>query len=390
MATPASAARASTGDLERTQGPHGILRTGTLTSRERWRRFWKGQSVDHLPHYEFGWWEECFDVWQEQGLPCWVDNEIKAEMYFRLERRGTFPANVGMHPGFQPHVVEEKGDKRILVDSGGILCEVPKDGHSTIPHYLKFPIETRADWNAFKKRLDPSDPFRIPADVDAMVRRFGRRDYALGLGCGSLFGWIRNWMGFENACAAVLEDRALIEDMMEHLTVLTTTVLARVLPLLEFDFAWFWEDMAFNQGPMISPRDFKDLMVPRYRRITDLLRRHGVDVVVVDCDGNIDLLAPLWLQAGVNVMFPMEVRAGTDPVLFRKKFGRDLLLCGGVDKMKLIEGPAAIEAELRRLAPLVEAGGFLPHVDHRCPPDVTLSNYLFYLHTKRALFGIPA
>ncbi|MCK6471561.1 MAG: hypothetical protein L6R28_07430 [Planctomycetes bacterium] len=371
------------------QGPHGIPRTGTMNSRERWRRFWAGQSVDHLPDYEFGWWRECYDVWLDQGLPSWVDNEEKGERFFRLERRICFPANVGMRPGFQAEVIEDKGDKRIIRDSGGVLCEIPKDGHSTIPHYLKFPIENEADWKEFKKRLDPDDPFRFPEDMAEKIRRYKARDYPLGVSVGSLFGWIRNWMGFENACMAVREDHALVEAMMEQITVLVCSVLEKLLPQLEFDYAHFWEDMAFKGGPMISPRDFKELMVPRYKRITALLHKHNIKTIYVDCDGGIRQLVPHWLDAGVNVMFPLEVQGGSDPVALRREFGKNCLLSGGVNKIKLIEGRAAIDAEVDRLAPLVEEGGFIPHVDHRCPPDVTYANYLYYLERKRKRFGIP-
>jgi uroporphyrinogen decarboxylase len=371
------------------QGPHGIPRSGTLDSRERWRRFWHGGGVDHLPDYEFGWWEENFDVWQDQGLPAWVDGNYKGDVYFRLEMHGLFPANTGVRPGFDSEQLEIRGDKRIIRDHDGVICEVPLDGHSTVPHYLKFPVETRADWLELRKRLDPADPFRVPVNLEAAARRVSRRDYAMGIHCGSLFGAIRNWMGFEGACVAVKEDRALIEEMMEHLTNLTIRVLEKVLPYVELDFASFWEDMAFKSGPMISPADFKELMVPRYRRITRLLEKYGIDVVYVDCDGNVVPLVPLWLDAGVNVMFPVEVHGGSDPVDLRRRFGRDLKMLGGVDKMKLIAGRDSIDAELKRLAPLVEEGLFIPHVDHRCPPDVSLANYRYYLSRKRALFGIP-
>ena len=67
----------------------------------------------------------------------------------------------------------------------------------------------------------------------------------------------------------------------------------------------------------------------------------------------------------------------------REKYGRKVLLHGGVDKMALLKGPKAIEQELLRIKPVVEEGGFVPHVDHRCPADVTLENYKFYLKLKR-------
>jgi uroporphyrinogen decarboxylase len=60
---------------------------------------------------------------------------------------------------------------------------------------------------------------------------------------------------------------------------------------------------------------------------------------------------------------------------------------GGVDKMQLIAGKAAIKAYLESLVPLVERGGYIPFCDHRCPPDVTPENYIYYLDLKEKLFG---
>jgi uroporphyrinogen decarboxylase len=128
--------------------------------------------------------------------------------------------------------------------------------------------------------------------------------------------------------------------------------------------------------------------MPHYRRITDLLQRHGIEIVFLDCDGKIDKLAPLWLDVGINTMFPFEV--GTwhgDPYDYRQRFGRDMRLIGGFDKNILMSTPEAIEAEVRRLAPLVEEGGFIPHCDHLVPPYVPYQNYLAYLRAARHIWG---
>ena len=61
---------------------------------------------------------------------------------------------------------------------------------------------------------------------------------------------------------------------------------------------------------------------------------------------------------------------------------------GGVDKKALIEGPKAIDRELNRIKTTVEEGGYIPHVDHRVPPDVSLRNYLYYLKKKKEVFNI--
>ena len=152
--------------------------------------------------------------------------------------------------------------------------------------------------------------------------------------------------------------------------------------------AMMWEDMCYSGGPLLSPRIFREVLVPHYRRITATLNRFGVDIVILDCDGKIDALLPLWLDAGVNTMFPIEVgKWQADPVAFRRQYGRDLRMVGGVDKHVLASTRDAIRREVDRLAPLVEEGGYIPTPDHRVPPDVSLDNYLFFLETAKSVWG---
>jgi uroporphyrinogen decarboxylase len=97
-------------------------------------------------------------------------------------------------------------------------------------------------------------------------------------------------------------------------------------------------------------------------------------------------IVPLYLRGGINCMFPVEVAAGSDPLEIRRRFGEEVLLHGGINKRALIKGFREIEDELERVKPLVEEGGYVPHVDHRCPADVPLKNYKYYLKLKRDLF----
>jgi len=61
---------------------------------------------------------------------------------------------------------------------------------------------------------------------------------------------------------------------------------------------------------------------------------------------------------------------------------------GGVDKMELARGPEAIKAYLESLVPYVERGGYIPFCDHRCPPNVTPEDYVYYLDLKERMFGM--
>ena len=147
--------------------------------------------------------------------------------------------------------------------------------------------------------------------------------------------------------------------------------------------------MCFKSGPLISPDMFRKYMVPRYRQITDLLHKNDIDIIFVDSDGNLDELIPLWLESGVNYIWPFEVAAGNDVVAIRKKYGKDLIIGGGIDKRELIKDKESIRKEVMSKVPfLLESGGYFPSVDHEVPPDISLENYLYFINTMREVAGL--
>jgi uroporphyrinogen decarboxylase len=263
---------------------------------------------------------------------------------------------------------------------------------SSIPHPVRHILTDRDSWREYyKPRLDPVTTGRYPLDWDARVPnwRDPQRSNIVFLRGGGLYGYLRDWMGMENLSLVLYDDPLWFEEMVETLADLFVGMLERVLSTGGiFDGCHMWEDMCYNAGPLISPKHFRKYLMPRYRRITDVLHKHGVDIVSLDCDGKIEKLAPLWLDAGINVMFPFEI--GTwkaDPYDYRKRFGKDMRIIGGFDKNILRSSKDAIAVEVRRLAPLVEQGGYIPHCDHLVPPDVPFENYLFYLQQARAVWG---
>lgn len=206
---------------------------------------------------------------------------------------------------------------------------------------------------------------------------------------GSLYGKLRDWMGVEALSYLVYDDPALFEEMVTTKADLIVEAHRRLFAHgAQFDCCSMWEDMCYNGGPLLTPALFKKYLVPHYKRITSQLRAHGCDVVWLDCDGKIDDLLPMWLDAGVNCMFPIEIGTwGADPVKYRKQYGKQLLMIGGFDKHILARTKKEIETEVCRLTPLVEEGGYIPLADHRVPPDVPFANYMFYLELARKVWG---
>ncbi len=363
-----------------------------MTSQERFYRCFHYQPVDHVVDMEFGYWDEVHTLWEREGLPSGLDTHEKMELYFGLERRYRPPVNVLLEPEFEREEAGVRDGYRYYYDADRVLCRVPDGGGTTMPEHLEYALKSRRDWETiFKPRLDPDTPGRYPEDLAAHMDSVLEKGYMPWLYVGSLFGRLRNFAGFQEICYMLYDDPDLVDEIIGHMADLTCEILERTLPSIEGKIliGHFWEDICFRSGPMISPAFFADRIVPRYRQITQVMRRFGIDTVIVDCDGWIGPLVDGWLDSGVNIMFPLERAADSDPVKLRERFGSRLLLLGGIDKRMIAQGGDGLVRALEYLAPLVEEGGYVPHCDHLCPADVTLEKYRFYLSKKREIFGMP-
>jgi len=365
-----------------------------MTPRQRFLACNRFGTVDHAPFVEIAAWGQTVERWLGEGMPSDVDTSfyLNGNEYFGFERWEYLPLNVGMIPGFEHEVLEEN-ERTVLFRGGdGVVHRALKPGtvrgtRPSMDTYVSFPVTDRASFLAMKKRYDPSLPLRYPPDWDDQVRRHEGRDYPLaltGIGGFGFYSMLRRWMGTEAACTVFLDDPKLAEEMLDFLADFFIEVTARALRDVEVDWYNYFEDFAYKTGPLVSPSIYKRFLLPCYRRINDHLRRHGVDLISLDSDGNIDVLLPLVLEAGFNHLCPLEQAAGTDAVRIRKEYGTSLALLGSLDKRELAKGKAEIERELLRQVPfLLETGGYIPTIDHAIPPDVSYGNFLYYLEFKR-------
>jgi uroporphyrinogen decarboxylase len=359
-----------------------------MNARERFDATMHYRPRDRSPIMDFGFWSETLVIWEQQGLP----RDVNSDAFFGMDPQWIVaPVNVHLCPAFEHVVLEDHGETQRVRDAEGVTKEQGKFLGS-IPRHLDHTLKDRASWEReFRWRLNGTSPERYPRNWLDRVARYNdpARDYPLGISAGSLYGWLRNWMGLEAISMLVYDDLALFEEMV---ATVAECIIAAITPALRagiaFQYALMWEDMCYRAGPLLSPKLFHAVLVPQYRRITSLLREHGVDVVIIDCDGDISKLVPLWLAAGVNTMFPVEIGAwGADPLRYRREYGRDLLMVGGVGKRILAGSREGITREVERLTPLVEEGGYIPTPDHRVPPDVPLDNYLYYLNEAKRVWG---
>ncbi|NBC29113.1 MAG: hypothetical protein GVY29_03875 [Spirochaetes bacterium] len=363
-----------------------------MTHRERFDAVMSYKPFDRVPCLYFGLWPETLERWQQEGLEGGIDD---------------VPRQTGLDPDFEqqlfdgqgirtiapigdmePEVLEETEDYAIVRSSIGGVDKVSKRG-SSIPEAVEHALKPeRADWERFKRYLDPADPRRWLRGHEQRLNEVNQRDGVLAFLGGSLYGWPRNWMGVVDVSMLMYDDPELFAQMIDYLA---DYYIAANLPLLkraEFDIAYIFEDCCFNTGPLISPDAVRRFMLEPYRRLVDAYHDQGVKYVLLDSDGNVEQLVPVWLEAGIDIIFPIEI--GTwrgDPVEIRREHGQTARMMGGVDKHVIPQGPAAIRDELSRLVPLVEEGGYVPLPDHRIPPDTSLQQFRAYVEVFREVFG---
>ena len=365
---------------------------------DRIYRYLTYQDVDRIPDIEFGYWPQTIRRWKREGLPvALIDDELnsmfpnKLNNFFRFDSGSHgIPSHVHMNPMFSEEILDRRGDVTVMRGSEGIVAEryLNDVEESSIPHFVEFPVKTPDDWTAMKQRYRIDDSTRCYTDSEIKSARNARDDgKMIMVSFVGFYGQLRNWMGMENLSYAFYDTPNLVHNMVEHWAELSARRIEELPSNIPIDYVNWWEDMAGKNGPLVSPHVFREFLQPGYRHVMDLAKSRGCVLAHVDCDGNPHDIVANWLEEGVNVMFPLEVQAGVDAMAWRKEFGKELRFRGGINKYALVEGGKAIDAELERIKPLLDDGGFIPHLDHLVPPDIPYDHYCEYLDKKRKLIG---
>lgn len=380
-----------------------------MTERERLQAVLKYQDYDRLPIVHFGFWPETLQKWQQEGhlteeeVKGWSDGSpmdavISEKLGFDYNYYSTFSPNNALSPHFESKVIKEfpDGTKHVLNGEGVVVLQEPEAG--SIPGEIEHTLTDRQSWEEhYKWRYAWSEDRILKANVrvnDKMVPfneggleflKKDERTYPYGIHAGSLFGHIRNVLGVVGSSYMLVDDEELFDEIIDTVGTLCYDNIKYTLETgAKFDFAHFWEDICYKNGPLISPDVFHQKVGPYYKRISELLAEYDISIVSLDCDGLIDSLIPTWLENGVNTMFPIEVGtwdANIKP--WREQYGKQIRGVGGMNKTVFAKDKTAIDQEVERLSELVKLGGYIPCPDHRIAPDAKWELVQYYTEKLR-------
>ena len=359
------------------------------------------QPFEKMPIVSFGYWGETVQKWADEGHitreeadgycrygdNSEADRSIMKRLGFDFNWNSCYGGNVGLYPAFERKVLEQKADGgQVIRDEQGLIVLV-KPGVVSIPAEIGTTLTDRDVWEKeYLPRLQ-WEAERIDTSLFESLKDDSQRQLPMGLHCGSLMGYMRNLLGVEELSYLYVDDPKLYEEIANTLAGLCYQSVKAILETgAKFDYAHFWEDICYKNGPLVSPDGFRQMIGPHYRKITNLLKEHGVDIVSVDCDGWIDALLPIWLENGVNTMFPIEVGTWNASIApWREKYGKDLRGVGGMNKTVFARDYQAVDQEVERLRPLMELGGYIPCPDHRIAPDAKFENVQYYCEKMKSL-----
>lgn len=372
-----------------------------MNSREKFNAVMNFDDNSPNMKAEFGYWAGTIRTWFDQGLPRLQDipdSVLDGELvrgtlplhpeddglidrnvlpYFKLDSYlAKFPFDISPRLGLK--IIKEDSKERIYIDKFGITNKVSKEC-AGIPMILDYPIKNSKDFNDYKKYYDDNPRTRLPENWDNMVQYLKHREFPIRLG-GNPFGFsflARHLMGEVGYMTSLFDDPGLIKGINRFYMDYVKEYWSLILKDIEIDCIIILEDMAYRSGSFISGEMFREFLSPFYIEFIDFLKQYNIKNIIVDCDGLIDELIPLWMEVGVNGMFPIE--AVNDLVEIRRLYP-GLKLLGGFDKRSLFAGSSreTIDREIDRVVSVTSKGGYIPHIDHAVSADVTWDNFKYY------------
>jgi uroporphyrinogen decarboxylase len=281
----------------------------------------------------------------------------------------------------EPVVVEEDEETVLKKDGNGAFLRQHKL-HNATPEHVDFSVKDRIVWESDIKPLLVPEPDRIDFEIYREARRRAMEKERFFCWCGvNVFELMHPVCGHEYMLMGMAMDPDWVRDMVDTYAELTINLMEILFEREgKPDGIWFYEDMGFKERPFMSPDMYKEIVQPGHAKTIDYAHSLGLPVIMHSC-GYIEPLLPGIMEAGIDCLQVIEVKAGMDLLRIHKNFGDRLALCGGMDARNLVANDRdAIRRELEEKIPVVKEGfGYILHSDHSIPENCEYETYRFFV-----------
>ncbi|MCX8180753.1 MAG: hypothetical protein N3E41_05210 [Thermofilaceae archaeon] len=349
-----------------------------MDSRERVYKLLNLEEPDRVAIIDFPW-SETLDRWKSEGLP----ENVSIHKYFGYD---IYLVGIDVSPKFDNFILEEGAEYIVYRDSYGVAVKSWK-GRSGTPLPIEPAVKSLTDFKEFiEPLLDPELPFRATSkrypfkgDLEKAIARL-QNDFFVAASILGPFEYVRHVVGegVDRLLKLLYRDSKMISYIFDRVGFFLSRV-SETLESMGVDGVWVWDDLAYKNGPFVSPATYERFIMPEHTRILYPFRKRNKPSIL-HSDGNIKPLIHFFISAGFNALQPLEVKAGMDVRELKKMYGDRLAFIGNIDARVLAKGPEAIRMEVeQKVKTAAVGGGYIAGSDHSVPPDVSLENYRYFI-----------
>lgn len=347
-----------------------------MTGVERISNILRRKPVDRIGVFEH-FWDDTYRIWNANG---WIESGVSYEDAFGFDMQLLWPFNLTADLDFEPVVVEETEETRLIRDGNGGLLRRHKL-HDSTPEHVDYLVRDRRGWEEHIKPRLKAERRRINFEgYRAAKQAAAQKERFFAWSGVNVFEAIHPMCGHIHMLVGMADDPEWVLDMAD-------TYAQLLIELQEMLFAeeglpdgiWYYEDMGYKQHPFMSPRMYRELIQPAHARTIAWAHSQGLPVIMHSC-GYVEPLLPGMLEAGIDCLQVIEVKAGMDLLRLYQNYGERLSFMGGIDVRVLYNNDRReIDAELEAKIPVVKGHyGYVLHSDHSIPNNVHPDTYRYF------------
>lgn len=348
-----------------------------MTGRERIGNILYRKPVDRIGLFEH-FWSDTHRKWSEQGYIRQGENFAD---HFGFDMETCWAFNLVADLDFVPQTVAEDEDTITQRDGNGALLRRHKK-HDSTPEHVDFMVKDRAAWEEhIKPKLNP-DRRRINFEAYRRSKQYAHEHDRFFMWSGvNVFELMHPVCGHEHMLVGMALDPDWVRDMATTYSELTIA-LQEILFAEEGypDGVWYYEDMGFKERPFMSLDMYREIIQPAHTRTVGFAHSRNLPVVMHSC-GMVAPLLPGMVEAGIDCLQVIEVKAGMDLLALYRDYGEHLSFMGGIDVRVMYENDRReIDAELEAKIPVVKQNyGYVLHSDHSIPWTVEHDTYRYFI-----------
>lgn len=351
-----------------------------MTGKERMQKLLRHEPVDRIGVYEH-FWSDTHKAWESGGF---MKPNESYEDHFGFDMQECWAFNMVADLDFERQVVGETETTITYLDGNGAVLRRHKF-HDTTPEHVDFNVKDREGWEKIKPLLTP-DPRRINFEAYRKAKKAAADAGRFFVWSGvNVFECIHPVCGHENMLMGMVLDPDWVLDMANTYAKLTVELQKMLFEAEGYpDGIWYYEDMGYKGSPFMSPQMYCELIQPAHIYTIQYAKEHNLPVIMHSC-GFVEPLLPHMIEAGIDCLQVIEIKAGMDLLKLHKLYGDKICFMGGIDVRTLYTNDrAVIDQELEAKIPIVKQGfNYMVHSDHSIPNTVHYDTYCYFL--KKAL-----